>query len=33
MNEQALKEHPDAGKLFVVENIGVKGALPQKFKG
>lgn len=33
MNEQSLKEQPDAGKLFVVENIGVKGMLPQKFKG
>ncbi len=32
MNEQALKEQPDAGKLFVVEHIGVKGMLPQKFK-
>jgi sugar lactone lactonase YvrE len=33
MNEQALKEQPDAGKLFVVESVGVKGMLPQKFKG
>ncbi len=33
MSEQQLKEQPDAGKLFVVENISVKGMLPQKFKG
>jgi len=33
MNEQALKAQPDAGKLFVIENTGIKGTLPQTFKG
>jgi sugar lactone lactonase YvrE len=33
MSEETLKEQPHAGKLFVVRNTGIKGILPQKFKG
>ena len=33
MSEEALADQPHAGKLFVVKNIGVKGILPQKFRG
>ncbi len=33
MSEEALKRQPDAGKLFVVKNVGVKGMNAKKFKG
>ncbi len=33
MSEETLKEQPHAGKLFIVRNTGIKGMLPQKFKG
>lgn len=33
MNEEQLQQQPHAGKLFVVKNCGVKGFVPQKFKG
>lgn len=32
MSEEALIKQPDAGKLFVVKNCGVKGTPAQKFK-
>jgi sugar lactone lactonase YvrE len=33
MSEELLKQQPHAGKLFVVKNCGVKGLVPDKFKG
>lgn len=33
MSDEALKQQPHAGKLFVIKNLDVKGTLPQKFKG